>query len=220
MWKGTNYNKDKIAFLGGFKSRHSVAWRWFQIMVFWLRNKGNFPKASSVWHVSQTTKKEARHTQAGADTEKIPLESSKVAGKVIFISFHVISLKMHLHIGVPSVAQWVTNPTAVTGVSAEVGVWSLAQCSGFQDPVLLQLWLRSQPWLRFNPLPAWGLPCAGEAAIKKVSLHIGLLFLVASAQRHRQRIRTSLSELCVIREIVAGILQGRLLERGVPLRPW
>ena len=36
-------------------------------------------------------------------------------------------------------AQWVKNPTVVAQVAAEVGVQSLAWCSGLKDLVLPQL---------------------------------------------------------------------------------
>ena len=45
-------------------------------------------------------------------------------------------------LGVPAVAWWVKNPTAVAQVAEEVEV--SARRSGLKDPGLLQLWLRSQ----------------------------------------------------------------------------
>ena len=41
--------------------------------------------------------------------------------------------------GVPTVAQWVKNPTAVAWVAEEVGLPSSAYSSGLKNPVLLQL---------------------------------------------------------------------------------
>ena len=48
--------------------------------------------------------------------------------------------------GVPAVAQWVKNPTAVAGIIAEVQVQSLAQHSGLKDLALLQLRFRFNLW--------------------------------------------------------------------------
>ena len=55
--------------------------------------------------------------------------------------------------GVPTVAQWVKNSTAAAWVAVEVWVQSPAWHSGLKDPVLWQLWLWSQVWLKFNPWP-------------------------------------------------------------------
>ena len=55
--------------------------------------------------------------------------------------------------GVPSGVQWVKSLTVVAQVTVKVWVPSLTECSGLKDPVLLQLWHRSQPWLRLNPWP-------------------------------------------------------------------
>ena len=65
------------------------------------------------------------------------------------------------HWGVPTVIQWVKNPTA----AAEAWVGSLAQRSGLKAQALLQLCHRSQLWLRF-PM-AWELPHAGGVAKKR-----------------------------------------------------
>ena len=48
--------------------------------------------------------------------------------------------------GVPPVAQWVKNPTAVAPVTLETMVQSLAQHRGLKDLALLQLWLGFHPW--------------------------------------------------------------------------
>ena len=48
-------------------------------------------------------------------------------------------------------AKWVKNLTAVTLVATEVRVWLQVQHSGLKDPVLPQLWCRSQLQLRSNP---------------------------------------------------------------------
>ena len=53
-------------------------------------------------------------------------------------------------------AQWVKNPTAVAWVAGSVWVQSLAQCTGFEDPVLLQGSVQSL---------AQELPCAAGVAI-------------------------------------------------------
>ena len=55
--------------------------------------------------------------------------------------------------GIPTVAQWVENPTAVAWVATEVQVQSPAHCSGLKDLALTQLWHRWQLWLRCNPWP-------------------------------------------------------------------
>ena len=51
--------------------------------------------------------------------------------------------------------QWLETPTEAAQVTEEVRVQSLAWCSGLKylDPVLLQLLLRWQLWLGFNPWP-------------------------------------------------------------------
>ena len=56
-------------------------------------------------------------------------------------------------LGVPAMAQWVKNPTAVAQATVEAQVWSPAQCSGLKDLVLSQLQHRSQLWLGFNLCP-------------------------------------------------------------------
>ena len=48
--------------------------------------------------------------------------------------------------GAPAVEHWVKNPTAGAQVTAEARVLSSAQCSGFKDLVLLQLWHRFNAW--------------------------------------------------------------------------
>lgn len=70
-----------------------------------------------------------------------------------------------LTFGVSTMAQWVRNPTAAAQVTAETQVGFPAWCSGFKDPMFLQLqcWLQLQ--LGFNPL-AQELPSAIGAAIK------------------------------------------------------
>ena len=54
-------------------------------------------------------------------------------------------------IGVTALSQWVKNPAAVTFVTVEVQIQSLALLGGLKDPALPQLWCRSQLWLGFNP---------------------------------------------------------------------
>ena len=53
--------------------------------------------------------------------------------------------------GVPTMVQWIKNPTAVTLVTVEVWVRSPPQHSGLKDLVLPQLWYRSKLWLGFSP---------------------------------------------------------------------
>ena len=60
--------------------------------------------------------------------------------------------------------QWVKNLIAVAWVTVEVQIWSPAWHSGLKDPVLPQLQLRSQLWLRFWPRE---LQYAIGAAIKR-----------------------------------------------------
>ena len=54
---------------------------------------------------------------------------------------------------VPTVAQWIKNPTAEAQVAAEGQVQSLAGRNGLKDLVLLQPRLRSQLWLGSSPWP-------------------------------------------------------------------
>ena len=49
--------------------------------------------------------------------------------------------------------QWVKNLIAVAQVAMEAQVQSLAPHCGLKDPTLMQLQLKSQLWLRFNPCP-------------------------------------------------------------------
>ena len=51
----------------------------------------------------------------------------------------------------------VKNATALALVSAKVWVPSLAQYSGLKEPVLLQVWLRFNPWPRNFHMP-WVQP--------------------------------------------------------------
>ena len=61
--------------------------------------------------------------------------------------------------------QWVKNLIAVTQVTAEVQVQSLAWHSGLKDPALPRQRHRSQSVAEVHPL-AWELPYATSAAIK------------------------------------------------------
>ena len=67
------------------------------------------------------------------------------------------------HLRVPTVAQWVKNPTAEGRVVVEVRVRSLAHHSGLKDPALLQWRLKLQ--LGFSPWPG-EFPYAMGSAIK------------------------------------------------------
>ena len=49
--------------------------------------------------------------------------------------------------GVPTVVQWVNNPTCFCGVASSIP----SQAQGVRDLVLLQLWHRSQMQLGFYP---------------------------------------------------------------------
>ena len=98
---------------------------------------------------------------------------------------------------VPTVAQWVKNPTAA---AAEVQVQSLVLCSGLKDLALPQLGLRFSPWLgSFHMLRMWPLkkkkkknsntakakvpPCSAPIAVPAhifaVPSHIFLCVLIA-----------------------------------------
>ena len=72
-------------------------------------------------------------------------------------------------------AQWVKNLTAVAQVPAEVRVPSLAQRSRLKDPVLLQLWCRSQLWLGFSTWPPQELPHAMGVALKRKEKGLGVV---------------------------------------------
>ena len=50
-------------------------------------------------------------------------------------------------------AQWVKNLTTVAWADAEMQGGSLTWCSGLKDPMLLQLWRRSQLQLKFSSWP-------------------------------------------------------------------
>ena len=54
---------------------------------------------------------------------------------------------------VPTVAQWVKNPTEMAWVAVGEEVQSLAHHNGLKDPVLLQLRHRLQLQLRFSLWP-------------------------------------------------------------------
>ena len=70
-----------------------------------------------------------------------------------------------VNVGVTTVAQWVKNPNAAAQVAVELKVRLLAQHSGTKDPVLLQLWHRSQLHLRFSLWPR-NVTYAAGAVIK------------------------------------------------------
>ena len=50
--------------------------------------------------------------------------------------------------GLPAVAQWIKNPTAVAQVTVEAGVHFLVWHSGLKDLALLQLQVRINSWPR------------------------------------------------------------------------
>ena len=59
-------------------------------------------------------------------------------------------------LGVPTVARWVKNPTAVALVTAEAWVQSPALCSELKNPLLRQLQLTFSPWPgHFRWLQVW-----------------------------------------------------------------
>ena len=62
--------------------------------------------------------------------------------------------------GVPTVVQWVKNPTAAAWVFSEAWVCTQACSSGLKDLALLQLWPGFSPWLGEPPY-------AVSVAIKK-----------------------------------------------------
>ena len=55
--------------------------------------------------------------------------------------------------GVPTLVQWVKNSAVEVQVLADVGVRSPTQHSGLKDPVLPQLWQKSQLRIGFSPWP-------------------------------------------------------------------
>ena len=82
----------------------------------------------------------------------------------------VWSFLKKLKIGVPTMVQWVKNPTAVAWVTVEAQVRPPALCSGLKDPTLPQLQLKPQLGLRFNPWPR-EFPYAASTAIKTNKQH-------------------------------------------------
>ena len=71
--------------------------------------------------------------------------------------FKLIYMKTKVSWGVPTMVQWVTNPTAVARVTAEAQVRSPAWHSGLEDPALPQLRLRFSPQPRNFYMP-WAGP--------------------------------------------------------------
>ena len=67
-------------------------------------------------------------------------------------------------IGVPVVAQWLTNPTRNHGVVGLIP--GLAQ--EVKDPALLWLWCRLAATAPIRP-PGWEPPCATGAALEKTN---------------------------------------------------
>ena len=65
--------------------------------------------------------------------------------------FFALKKKKKSILGVPTMAQWVKNPTAGACVTVEVWVQFLAWGSGLKDLALPQLQCSSQMWLGFNP---------------------------------------------------------------------
>ena len=68
-----------------------------------------------------------------------------------------------IRVGVPTVVEWVKNPTSVAWISAEPWVLSLAWHSGLKNLALLQLLHRLQLQHGLNPWPKdfymlWVLP--------------------------------------------------------------
>ena len=57
------------------------------------------------------------------------------------------------NVGVPTVVLWVKNQTALDWVSAEAWVQSPTWSSGLKNLALLQLWHRSQLWLKYHLWP-------------------------------------------------------------------
>ena len=82
--------------------------------------------------------------------------------------------------GVPIVAQWVKNLTAVVQSVAEVQVQSPAWHSGLKDPVLLQLWQRSQLQCGFDPWPRnFHMPQVQPFTKKKREEEMGSVYTMA-----------------------------------------
>ena len=53
--------------------------------------------------------------------------------------------------GIPTVAQWVKNPTAEARATVEVWVQALTRLSGLKDLALPQPWHKLQLWFGFSP---------------------------------------------------------------------
>ena len=58
----------------------------------------------------------------------------------------LLKLLLNSFLGIPVVAQWLTNPTR----NHEVRVQSLASLSGLRIWLYRELWCRSQTWLRYS----------------------------------------------------------------------
>ena len=71
------------------------------------------------------------------------------------MSFYFLKIVL----GLPAVAQWVKNLTAVAQVSAEAQVQSPGPCSGLKDPVWLLLWHRSSCGLDSVPGTGTSMCC-------------------------------------------------------------
>ena len=88
--------------------------------------------------------------------------------------------------------QWVKNLTAVDWLSTEVWVLSLAQCSGFKDPALLQLWQKSQLWLGFNPWPGYlHMPKKRKKREREEKKSVNVIFLINRLKKEKNVLITS-----------------------------
>lgn len=76
-------------------------------------------------------------------------------------------------------ARWVKSLTAAVWVTAEVRVQYPTQCSWLKGLVLLQLWLRLNPWPR-------ELPYATRAAIKNKKTMSTIFFKILRQKRKKK----------------------------------
>ena len=71
--------------------------------------------------------------------QRVPSQPRVDYNSILDELFHFTLDEKNIFKGVPTLVQWVENPTAVAQVTAEVQVWSLAWFSGLKDLVFPQL---------------------------------------------------------------------------------
>ena len=101
--------------------------------------------------------------------------------------------------GVPALVQRVKNLIAAALVTKEAWVWSLAQHSGLKDLALLQLWCRSQLWLRFSPWPGnFHMPQMWLGKKKKKKKDVTFLFHPCLQRPRQWTVRTCTEGPCSV----------------------